>query len=72
MAVHRRPSVEGPPLELQVFRGDDWISDGVPPLKGWHKARFEWAKAHPDDVSLGGDVLDMLRERVAYRRGLQP
>jgi hypothetical protein len=35
-------------------------------------ARFEWAKAHPDDFRLGGDVLDMLRERVAYKRGLQP
>jgi hypothetical protein len=26
MAVHRRPPVEGPPAELVVFRGDDWIS----------------------------------------------
>jgi hypothetical protein len=34
------------------------------------KARFEWARDHPDDFSLGGDVLDILRERVAYRRGL--
>lgn len=34
MAVHRRPQGEGPPLELQVFRGDDWISDdGVPALE---------------------------------------
>jgi hypothetical protein len=73
VARRRRPLVEGPPVELVVFRGDDWVSDdGVPPLEGWHKARFEWAKAHPDDFSLGGDVLDMLRERVAYRRGLQP
>jgi hypothetical protein len=32
-------------------------------------ARFEWARDHPDDFSLGGDVFDMLRERVAYRRG---
>jgi hypothetical protein len=56
-----------------MFRGDDWISgDGVPPLEMWHKARFEWARTHPDDFSLGGDVLDMLRERAAYRRGLLP
>lgn len=33
-------------------------------------ARFEWAKAHPNDYSLGGDALDMLRERAAWRRGL--
>ena len=73
MAVHRRPPVEGPPPELLVFRGDDWVSgDGVPPLERWYKARFEWAKAHLDDFSLGGDVLDMLRERAAYRRGLLP
>ena len=73
MAVHRRPLVEGPPVELVVFRGDDWISDdGVPSLERWHKARFEWAWTHPDDFSLGGDVLDMLRERAAYRRGLLP
>ena len=73
MAVHRRPLVEGPPPDLLVFRGDDWIScDGVPPLERWHKARFEWARTHPDDFSLGGDVLDMLRERAAYRRGLLP
>jgi hypothetical protein len=73
MAVHRRPLVEGPPPELQVFRGDDWISgDGVPPLERWHKARFEWARDHPEDFFLGGDALDMLRERAAYRRGLLP
>ena len=73
MAVHRRPPVVGPPPELLCFRGDDWISDdGVPPLERWHKARFELAKAHPDDVRLGGDVLDLLRERAAYRRGLLP
>ena len=73
MARHRRPLVEGPPPKLLVFRGDDWIGgDGVPPLERWHKARFEWAKAHRDDFRLGGDVLDMLRERVAYRRGLLP
>jgi hypothetical protein len=70
MAVHRRPLVEGPPVELVVFRGDDWISDdGVPPLERWHIARFVWAKAHPNDFRLGGDVLDMLRQRAAYRRG---
>jgi hypothetical protein len=73
MAVHRRPLVEGPPAELLVFRCDDWISgDGAQPLERWHKARFEWAKAHPDDFSLGGDALDMLRERVAHKRGLCP
>jgi hypothetical protein len=72
VAVRRRV-VEGPPIELLTFRGDDWISDDdMPPLERWHYARFEWAKAHPDDFRLGGDVLDMLRERVAYRRGLQP
>ena len=73
MARHRRPLVDGPPLELFVFRADDWVSDdGVLPLERWHKARFEWAKAHPEDFSLGGDALDMLRERVAYRRQLLP
>ena len=25
MAVHRRPLVDGPPLELVVFRPDDWL-----------------------------------------------
>jgi hypothetical protein len=51
MARRRRPPVEGPPAELLVFRGDDWIGDdGVPPLERWHKARFEWAKAHRDDL----------------------
>jgi hypothetical protein len=29
------------------------------------EARFEWARDHLDDYSLGGDVLDMLRERTA-------
>jgi hypothetical protein len=37
--------VEGPPLELLTFRGDNWISDdGVPPLERWHKARFDRSK----------------------------
>ena len=73
MAVHRRPLVEGPPPELLAFRGDDWISDdGVPPLERWHYARFEWAKAHPDDFRLGGDVLDLLRERAAPQSSLSP
>jgi hypothetical protein len=44
----------------------------VPPLERWHIARFVWAKAHPNDFRLGGDVLDMLRQRAAYRRGLLP
>jgi hypothetical protein len=35
-------------------------------------ARFKWARDHPNDFSLGGDVLDMLRERVSYRRRLLP
>jgi hypothetical protein len=74
MAVHRRPLVDGPPLELVEFRPDDWLPavGDVSPYEAWLKARFEWARDHPDDFSLGGDVLDMLRERVAYRRGLQP
>jgi hypothetical protein len=72
MAVHRRPLVDGPPLELVEFRPDDWLPavGDVSPYEAWLKARFEWARDHPDDFSLGGDVLDMLRERVAYRRGL--
>jgi hypothetical protein len=69
MAVHRRPQVEGPPLELLMFRGDDWIGGGGDPVEAWLKARFEWAKAHPEDFRLGGDALDMLRARAAYRRG---
>jgi hypothetical protein len=74
MAVHRRPLVDGPPLELVEFRPDDWLPavGDVSPYEAWLKARFEWARDHPDDFSLGGDVLDMLRERVAYRRGLLP
>jgi hypothetical protein len=73
MAVHRRPLVDGPPLELVEFRPDDWLPavGDVSPYEAWLKARFEWAKAHPDDFRLGGDVLDLLRERAAYRRGLQ-
>jgi hypothetical protein len=74
MAVHRRPLLDGPPLELVEFRPDDWLPavGDVSPYEAWLKARFEWARDHPDDFSLGGDVLDMLRERVAYRRGLLP
>ena len=74
MAVHRRPLVDGPPLELVEFRPDDWLPavGDVSPYEAWLKARFEWARDHPDDFSLGGDVLDMLRERIAYRRGLLP
>jgi hypothetical protein len=72
MAVHRRPRVDGPPLELVVFRPDDWLPamGDVSPYEAWLKTRFEWARDHPDDFSCGGDVLDILRERVAYRRGL--
>jgi hypothetical protein len=74
VARHRRPLVDGPPLELLEFRPDDWLpaDAGVSPYEAWLKARFEWARTHPDDFRLGGDVLDMLRERVAYRRGLYP
>jgi hypothetical protein len=74
MAVHRRPLVDGPPLELVEFRPDDWLPavGHVSPYEAWLKARFEWARDHPDDFSLGGDVLDILRERAAYRRGLLP
>ena len=74
MAVRRRPLVDGLPLELVVFRPDDWLPavGDVSSYEAWLKARFEWARDHPDDFSLGGDVLDMLRERVAYRRGLLP
>ena len=70
MAVHRRPPVDGPPAELFTFRLNDWISHSSP-YWAWLMARFEWAKTHPGDFSLG-DVLDLLRERAAYRRGLQP
>jgi hypothetical protein len=53
------------------FRGDDWVPlIGDAAAEAWLQARFQWAKAHPDDFRLGGDVLDMLRERVAYRREL--
>ena len=74
MAMHRRPLVDGPPLELVEFRPDDWLPavGDVSPYEAWLKARFEWARDHPDDFSLGGDVLDILRERVSYRRGLLP
>ena len=66
MAMHRRPLVDGPPLELVEFRPDDWLPavGDVSPYEAWLKAAFEWARDHPDDFSLGGDVLDMLRERV--------
>jgi hypothetical protein len=68
MAVHRRPLVEGPPVELFTFRPDDWISYSSP-YWAWLMARFEWCRDHPNDFSLGGDALDMLRDRAAYRRG---
>jgi hypothetical protein len=71
MATHRRPRVGGPPVELLEFRPDDWLPD-VSPYWAWLMARFEWAKAHPNDFRLGGDELDMLRQRAAYRRGLYP
>ena len=43
MAVHRRPLVDGPPLELVVFRPDDWLPaiGDVSPYEAWLKARFE-------------------------------
>jgi hypothetical protein len=69
VAVRRRV-VESAPAELLVFRPDDWMSH-VSPREAWLKARFEWARTHPD-FSLGGDVLDMLREQVAYSRELLP
>jgi hypothetical protein len=69
VAVRRQPQVDGPPPELLAFRGDDWISD-PDPVWAWLVARFEWARDHPDDFSLGGDVLDMLRARRDYKRGL--
>jgi hypothetical protein len=74
MAVHRRPLVDGPPLELVVFRPDDWLPaiGDVSPYEAWLKARFEWARDHPDDFRLGGDVLDLLRERAAYRWRMLP
>jgi hypothetical protein len=72
MARHRQPLVEGPPPELLTFRGDDWIGGDGDLVEAWLRARYEWAKAHPEDFSLGGDVLDMLRERAAYRRGWYP
>jgi hypothetical protein len=72
VARHRQPLVEGPPPELLTFRGDDWIGGDRDPVEAWLRARFEWAKAHPDDFRLGGDVLDMLRERAAYRHGRVP
>ena len=74
LAMHRRPLGVPTPAELLVFRPDDWLPavGDVSPYEAWLIARFEWARTHPDDFSLGGDVLDMLRERVAYRRGLLP
>ena len=70
MARHRR-LVVGPPVELLEFRPDDWLPE-VSPYWAWLMARFECAKAHPNDFGLGGDVLDTLRARAAYRRGLYP
>jgi hypothetical protein len=60
---------EGPPAELLEFRPDDWLP-AVSPYWAWLMARFEWCRDHPNDFSLGGDVLDMLRARAAYKRGL--
>jgi hypothetical protein len=73
VARHRRPLVDGPPPELLEFRGDDWVPlIGDAAVEAWLRARFEWAKAHPNDFRLGGDELDMLRQRAAFRRGLYP
>ena len=51
MAMHRRPLVDGLPLELVVFRPDDWLPavGDVSPYEAWLKARFEWARDYPDD-----------------------
>ena len=68
LATHRRPQVDGPPLELLEFRPADWLPD-VSPYWAWLMARFEWCCDHPDDFSLGGDVLDMLRARAAISVG---
>ena len=68
MARHRMPLV-GPPAELVEFRPDDWLP-AVSPYWVWLMARYEWCRDHPDDTSLG-DVLDALRARAAYRRGLE-
>ena len=73
LARHRRPLVDGPPPELLEFRGDDWMPlIGGAAFEAWLRARFEWARTHPDDFSLGGDALDLLRDRVGYRRELLP
>ena len=73
MARHRR-LVVGPPLELVEFRPDDWLPaiGDVSPYWAWLMARFEWCCDHSDDFSLGGDWLDALRARAAYKRGLYP
>jgi hypothetical protein len=71
VARHRRPPIVGPPVGLVEFRPDDWISHSSP-YWAWLMARFEWTRDHPDDFRLGGDVLDRLHERAAYRRGLYP
>jgi len=65
MARRRRPPVEQPPAELLCFRADDWLSGlpNVSPVQAWHDARFEWARTHPNDFGLGGDVIDMIFER---------
>ena len=83
MAVRRRPPVSVmPPGELFIYDAADWESFEAwcAARREWVKAHpgsplgnmLEWAKAHPDDFRLGGDVLDLLRERAAYRRGLLP
>jgi hypothetical protein len=75
VARHRRPPVDGPPAELQVFRPDDWLPD-ISPYWAWLNG---YPVASNDLVRLIGgyrsrledfNPLDMLRERVAYRRGL--
>lgn len=73
MAVHRRPLVEGPPPELLVFRGDDWISDdGVPPLRGGIKPGLCGQRRIRMISVWVAMFLDMLRQRAAYRRRLLP
>jgi hypothetical protein len=70
--ARHRLVVEDAPTVLLEFRPDDWLpaNTDISPYWAWLMARFEWARTHPNDLSLGGDVLDMLRQRVAFKRGV--